>query len=154
VAESQWNARTPMEFEGWEDCDVAPGDVELEPISSATAAPCASGSGQACVDALGTDLKTTGAAHLNLLFCDEVLYASRYRESTAGGGYDAAKDIRSWWLPQACLTEFRAPISHISDAAVLAGFMATYQSCLQFNILHELGHVAGLAHEQYRRDDA
>lgn len=148
AVESEWNARTPMDFEGWEDCGAQPADVKLEPISSATFASCASGMGQSCADALGTDLRAQGAAHLNLLFGDEVLYSSR-EESTPGGG-----DIRSWWLPQACLTEFARPVADIFDDAVLADFMATYQNCLQFNVLHELGHVAGLAHEQYRRDDA
>jgi len=152
AVESEWNARTPMDFEGWGDCDVMPGDVKLQPISSATDPSCG-GRGQACADALGADLRTQGAVHLNMLFGDEVLYSSRYREATAAGGYQRSKDVDGWWLPQACLTTLGAPWNDIFDDTVLAQFLAIYESCLQFNVLHEFGHAAGLAHEQYRRDD-
>src|SRR5262249_537109 len=57
-------------------------------------------------------------------------------------------------LPQACLAELARRVPNIFDEAVLAQFFATYESCLQFNVLHEFGHIAGLVHEQYRRDDA
>lgn len=162
IVESQWNALTPVNFVGWGDCAAMPGEVQLEPISSATTASCGS-RGQPCVDALGTDLRTFGAVHLNLLFGDEALYSSRYQQSTTGGGYVSADDIRFWWTPQACLTDLSLPWTtadrgrhrdvDISNPAVLADFMAIYQSCLGNNVLHELGHAAGLAHEQYRADD-
>jgi len=161
IVESEWNELTPLDFVGWGDCAAMPGDVELEPISSATFPSCGS-KGQPCADALGTDLRILGAVHLNLLFGDEALYSSRYQQSTAGGGYVSADDIRFWWTPQACFTEIAVPWNtanhgqHVSvdifQSAVLANFMEIYQSCLGYNVLHELGHAAGLAHEQYRAD--
>lgn len=73
------------------------------------------------------------------------------------------EDGSLYFLPAACLDEFAQPWSmqaskdrfrrDIRDPNVLAEAWTTYRSCLQNNALHELGHVAGFAHEQYRQDD-
>src|SRR6185436_7144270 len=41
----------------------------------------------------------------------------------------------------------------IEDPSVLARFEATYKNCLQYDVLHEFGHAAGIAHERYHPDD-
>ena len=143
IVEQEWNDSTPLNFVGWEDCDGSAVDVHIRPISSAYTAPCGS-RGQPCVEALGKDIgRDQSALYLNLLFGEEVRYSSR-------GGQWLNPDY--WWLPQACMIELKYPLEEwqVNDPS----FDETYKSCLQFNVLHEFGHVAGFAHEQYRTDDA
>lgn len=169
IARAEWNARTPIQFVGWEDCgDGSPKEaVHLVPIDSSTRTDCGE-SGQACAQGLGT--RAAGRRlFLNLSFGDEFLYLSRVLGAAAPG-----EDIREklpaerpegglYWLPAACLEELRDGWSlgrdeadlrrDIEDPAVLADARQIIESCVQVNALHELGHIAGFAHEQYRRDD-
>ena len=165
VVEAQWNDLTPLNFIGWEDCDGSPVDVRIRPIGSAYRAPgCGTGSdGQSCAEALGTDLGNDEVAlNLNLLFGEEVRYSSRYQQ-TAGAAYQANLDLDYWWLPTPCVADFWRPwtttnpesphLVNIDDPDAASMFEEIYRSCLQYNVLHEFGHVAGFAHEQYRQDD-
>lgn len=161
IVEAEWNSRTPIEFTGWDDCAGAPADVELVLIDSSQAPSCGD-AGTSCVEALGTDL-AGGTVYLNLLFGEEILYASRYQQSHRGASYVAEDDLAAAIIPQACLDELRygwslgdvlpsRPVD-IEDPAVRAEYMAVYETCAKNLVLHEFGHIAGFAHEQLREDD-
>jgi hypothetical protein len=167
IAEAQWNALTPLKFVGWNDCDPSSGDdVQLLAMDSLTIPPCGA-AGQACVEAFGTLLRGK-VAYLNLFFGDEFVYSSRYGQSSTEATYQPALDLATradgsmFWIPQACLDELRNTWTTGSDPAfrrdifdpmVLGAAQDIIKGCVQNNVLHELGHVAGFAHEQYRTDD-
>lgn len=91
IVEAAWNALTPLDFVGWQDCDSSAADVRLRPIGSAyTPLGCGkSASGQSCAEALGTDLRDGNlAVNLNVLFGDETRYSSRYEQSAPGRQYN------------------------------------------------------------------
>jgi hypothetical protein len=168
IVEAQWNAYTPVKFVGWKSCD---GDqarrVQLVPIDSLTKTDCGI-DGQSCAEGLGTAVQGK-KTFLNLFFGDEVIYSSRYRQEVDANTYRPELDLATrsdgsqYWLPSACLDELKrqwvtgdeSPLyaRDIRAPAVLAQANAIFKSCLQFNAVHELGHVAGFAHEQYRVDD-
>ncbi len=171
VVETEWNARTPLAFTGWKNCGADRARfVQLVPIDSMTTPPCGA-AGQACAEALGS-LVRGKKTYINVAFGDEFLYASRFLQATPEErGSDAnmlreRKDGSLYWLPGACLEELKSPWwtaavskepmhrQNIQDPNVLANAQAIMKSCLQYNALHELGHVAAFAHEQYRDDDA
>jgi hypothetical protein len=167
IAEQQWNALTPLKFVGWNDCDErSTNDVQLLPIDS-LAVPSCGAAGQACVEAFGTLLRGK-IAYLNLFFGDEFLYSSRYGQSSTTETYQPSLDLATradgsmFWLPGACLDELRQTWTtgsdpafrrDIFDATTLGTAVGIIKGCLQNNVLHELGHAAGFAHEQYRSDD-
>ncbi|HEY0713963.1 MAG TPA: M12 family metallopeptidase [Polyangia bacterium] len=164
IVEAMWNGLTPLRFVGWEDCDGSPVDVMLRPMSSYVPDTGCGRTGQSCVGALGTDLKRERTpVYLNLSFGDETLYSSRYQEA-AGAHYRPSDDLPPRFIPLYCYEDFkRAWSSHntlsanrvdVNQPEVLARFMTIYKNCVQIVALHEMGHVAGFAHEQYRTDDA
>lgn len=170
IVEAEWNAKTPLEFTGWEDCTGRADTLELTPIDSATTPTCAA-QGQPCVTTLGRALLERKGVFLNLFFGEEVLYSSRYQQHHAGSSYQRSDDVNpdpnldyQWWLPQACFDELQYPWTvnnsrtkhrvDIENPQIFAEFMAIYANCLKFNVLHEFGHVAGFAHEQQRKDVA
>jgi hypothetical protein len=170
VVEAEWNAKTPLKFTGFQDCEPNETAVELTPIDSATTASCGA-QGQPCAVTLGKSLLRQRGVYLNLYFGEEVLYSSRYQQKNPGALYQPSKDVNGtlkldyrYWLPQACFDEFRYAWStnnsltkhavNIEDPQVLAQFTQVYEDCLKFNVLHEFGHIAGFAHEQQRKDVA
>ncbi|HEY0706507.1 MAG TPA: M12 family metallopeptidase [Polyangia bacterium] len=164
IVEQMWNGLTPLRFVGWDDCDGSPVDVTLQPMSSYVSDTGCGRMGQSCVGGLGTDLKRDKApVYLNLLFGDETLYSSRYQQS-AGSHYRASEDLPPRFIPLYCFEDFKRPWSthnaltlnrvDVNQPEVLARFMSIYKNCVQAVALHEMGHVAGFAHEQYRTDDA
>lgn len=170
VVETEWNAKTPLKFTGFQDCVPNEAAVELTPIDSATTASCGA-QGQPCAVTLGKSLLKQRGVYLNLYFGEEVLYSSRYQQQNPGASYQSSKDVNGtvkldyrYWLPQACFDEFRYAWStnnsltkhavNIDDPKVLAQFTKVYEDCLKFNVLHEFGHIAGFAHEQQRKDVA
>ncbi len=163
IVVSQWNARTPVHFVGWGNCDAssaADGFVGVEPIDSSRPACPGTSAGQSCADALGK-FAAGKVVHINMFFGDEFLYDTFYR-AAAGDQADPSKGL-SYWIPAACLDDFREPwwsgasnLAHqrdITDPAVYEDALRIYTRCLQTNTAHEFGHVAGFAHEQYRGDD-
>ncbi len=147
----EWNAKTVVKFVGWKPCGTDPVDVKLHPIGSAVTACPGSPSGQICVDDAGTRGKGK-SAHFNILFGDEVVYMARYKRETPAAQYDPNKALSSVWVPALCLEEAKAAITN-PTAANEAAFVQLWQGCLENIMLHELGHIAGFAHEQYRKDD-
>jgi hypothetical protein len=162
IAESQWNARTRMEIVGWRPCSEGPADVTLVLTDSSYRPSCGGVDGLSCVEALGAELRGR-SVYLNLFFGEEVLYSSRYQQSHPGSDYRVEEDIPYWFLPSACVDEFLYPWTQnntlteypldIEDPGVRADFDALYRECAQYLVLHELGHVAGFAHEHFREDD-
>lgn len=76
IAESQWNASTPLEFVGWKACGANRARfVQLVPTDSYFVPPCGS-AGQSCVEDFGARGRGK-RVFLNLAFGDEFLYASR-----------------------------------------------------------------------------
>jgi hypothetical protein len=154
IAESQWNALTPVRFVGFETCAGAAAKrmVQLQPIDS-TFEDTGYDPGQPHAEALGQGGRGK-KVFLNLLFGDEIVYKrSVYAGTAPGTTVDAKTSNIHPWVPAACSDEVKAfTPAMVGDPALLAGFMKTFRSCLQNNVLHELGHVAGFAHEQYRSD--
>jgi hypothetical protein len=143
---AQWNGRTPVKFVGWKECkDVdASKMVKLRPIDSLFVdepyTP-----GQPHIEALGRFARGK-VGYLNLFFGDELFYA-------ASLGLNAPKDlqIKSIWRPAACGAEFSNALGALEPAAVSQA-LRVFERCLKNNIVHEFGHIAGFAHEQYRAD--
>lgn len=154
IAESQWNARTPVKFVGFEACKPGASKhmVQLQPVDSTFTAP-GYDPGQPHAEALGRG-GLGKKVFLNMLFGDEVVYKrGLFAAALPGTAVDARIANMHFWIPAACSEEVKAfTPDKVGDPALLDGFMKTFRSCLQNNVLHELGHVAGFAHEQYRSD--
>ncbi|HVH44847.1 MAG TPA: hypothetical protein VM925_20985 [Labilithrix sp.] len=149
IIEEQWNGKTVMKFVGWKPCGEEPVDVEIDPISSDVVPREGCGRGQSCVDDFGARGRGK-AVHINVLFGDEVLYSVRYKRAK-GQRHDPNEILKSF-VPALCLPEARAATQDPSFANEKL-FVAEWKRCFQLNALHEFGHVAGFAHEWYRKDD-
>ena len=149
AAEKEWNGRTVLRFVGWGEC-TGPADVHLVPTSSAVMPACLDTRGGYCVEEIGAKIRGK-RVFLNLMFGDEVIYNSRYR--LAAGDKALAKNaIAYWYAPALCVSLGRAAEARTATAQDLSAFQAAHEDCLKLQALHELGHVAGFAHEQYRDD--
>lgn len=149
AAEKEWNGRTVMRFVGWEDC-AGPADVHLVPTSSAVMPACLDKRGGYCAEEIGAKIRGK-RVFLNVLFGDEIVYNSRYR--LAAGNKAVAKNaITYWYAPALCVELGRKAEAAAATANDLAAFQAAHEDCLKLQALHELGHVTGFAHEQYRDD--
>jgi hypothetical protein len=162
IVASQWTKLTSIEFTGWQDCSAGEADFHIVPIDSA--ASFCNAKGQSCVEAFGKKMLGKNL-YLNVMFGEEFLYASRYLHAHPDD-YQAEKDVKSWFIPAACFEDLRYPWAennrspdpstkvNIDDPKVFARYQSIFSSCLQHLALHEIGHVLGFAHEQYREDDA
>lgn len=149
AAEKEWNGRTVVHFVGWEDC-AGPADVHLVPTSSAVMPACLDKRGGFCAEEIGAKIRGK-RVFLNLLFGDEIIYNARYR--LAAGSKAVAKNaITYWYAPALCVALGRAAEAVTATSKDLAAFQAAHADCLKLQALHELGHVTGFAHEQYRDD--
>jgi hypothetical protein len=154
IVESQWNARTRLEFVGWSTCGSDKANmVQLVPMDSSIKEGVYK-QGQPHTQTTGRQLRGK-KAFLNVFFGDEYIYRSRLAADRKARGVSASryeKEFPHSWIPAACLDAFRGYRTDIDSTKVLPKVMATFESCLQNNVLHEFGHIAGFAHEQDRSD--
>jgi hypothetical protein len=150
IVRDQWNARTQVQFLGWKDCPAnGKGKaIRIVPITSAVTPSCAGASGQSCVDAIG---KAGTTLWLNLFFGVETesVVQAMIEDPNDQAAIGSAWDI---FYPLTCFPEGDLALNQPSPQN-LSYFQQHEQRCVQSLALHELGHVAGFAHEQNRDDD-
>jgi hypothetical protein len=92
VVEAEWNAKTPVQFVGWEDCGAQDADVRIQLISSQTTVTCGItnpfvSTGGSCVEDIG--LRDKGhRVFINATWGDETLYSARYDQTVTDRTYD------------------------------------------------------------------
>lgn len=148
VVEQEWNARTPIHFVGWKDCDGSQVDLQIQPIGSGfTPVDCQAG--QPCVDQLGARGTTV---FLNMMTVVEVGSAIE----RVIDGRSTQKQISDGWGTIFFPFNLASQLNAVFDQPTpenLDALRAVEKVAMQETALHELGHAAGFGHEQYRGDD-
>ncbi|CAN5734477.1 hypothetical protein BH11MYX4_BH11MYX4_69240 [soil metagenome] len=156
--EREWNARTVVQFVGWQDCSAGEADVQIQPISTLAFTYCPTkGNAGFCVEELGSKAKGK-RVFINMLFGDEALGEARYVQTVTTKTIDRSKVLPDGvFLPAICAPQMSSYVTHFTakqpvTAADLASISAVYRDCLQNVSNHEFGHLAGFSHEQNRKD--
>src|SRR4051812_4413945 len=90
--EAEWNAKTVVQFVGWNDCGTEGADIQIQLITSQGTAVCghtpdAVSKGAYCVEEIGT--KDRGKrVFINATWGDEVLYTAHYAQTVDQNTYD------------------------------------------------------------------
>jgi hypothetical protein len=158
--EREWNAKTVVQFVGWQDCGAGGGDadIQIQPISTLAFTYCPTkGNAGFCVEEIGSRAKGK-RVFINMLFGDEALGEARYVQTVTSKTIDGSKILPDGvFLPAICTAQMTRYAAHFNakqpvTAADLASISAVYRDCLQNVSNHEFGHLAGFSHEQNRKD--
>jgi hypothetical protein len=156
--EREWNARTVVQFVGWQDCGAAEVDIKIQPISTLAPTYCPTkGNAGFCVEAIGAPGKGK-RVFINMIFGDEALGEARYLQTVTSKTVDTTKLLPNGvFLPAICGQQMTSYVRHFQNkqpvtAADITSIEAVYEDCLHNISNHEFGHLAGFSHEQNRQD--
>ncbi len=154
VVEAEWNAKTVVQFVGWQDCSVEDADIHIQLIGSQVVPDCNGNTvgGTSCVEHIG--IRDKGKrVFINAFWGDEVLYSARYIETVNQQTYDRSEDLPRSNYPVICSATVQKAlmIGSVTDQDI-ADMWAIYKPCMQNMAAHEFGHLAGFSHEQQRKD--